>query len=164
MKAALPQQVDLVGDSQLSAAELSSVVVRELSGKPFIELHEFHEDNTKTIDEISADGVDVLIRNPKGPNDGRELQYVSLSSLLLSGTYIPPDADVEDAETSSLQTRELDNGSTVEEMFNFHLSDTVDVHISDLTGVDIVIRNPNDGQPYIEYGKLCIDIAPDAQG
>ena len=49
-------------------------------------------------------------------------------------------------------------------MFNFHLSDTVDVHISDLTSVDIVIRKPNDGKPYIEYGRLCIDIAPDAQG
>lgn len=78
--------------------------------------------------------------------------------------YVPPDADVEDAETSSLQTRELDNGTLVEEMFNFHLSDTVDVHISDLTSVDIVLRNPNDGQPYVQYGKLCIDIAPDAQG
>lgn len=102
MKAEHSQQIDLVGDSQLSALELSSCVVRELSGKPFIELHEFHEDNTKTVSEVSADGVDVLIRNPKGPNDGRELQYVSLSSLLLSGTYVPPDADVEDAQTSSL--------------------------------------------------------------
>lgn len=156
--------VDIVGDSQLSATELSSVVVRELSGKPFIELHEFHEDNTRLVSDVSADGVDVLIRNPNGPNNGRELQYVSLSSLLLSGTYIPPDADVEDAETSSLQTRELESGATVEELFGFHLSDTVDVRISDLTSVDVVIRNPNGGQPYIEYGRLCIDIAPDAQG
>ena len=38
------------------------------------------------------------------------------------------------------------------------------MHISDLTSVDIVIRNPNNGQPYVEYGKLCIDITPDAQG
>lgn len=159
------QQVDLVGDSQLSAAKLSSVVVRELSGKPFIELHEFHEDNTKEFSEISGDGVDVLVRNPEGPRDGSELQYVSLSSLLLSGdTYVPPDADAEDAQTSSLQTRELENGAKVEEMFNFHLSDTVDVRISDLVSVDVVIRNPNDGRPYVEYGRLCIDIAPDAQG
>lgn len=89
---------------------------------------------------------------------------MSLSSLLLSGTYIPPDADVEDAETSSLQTRELGSGTLVEEMFNFHLSDTVDVRISDLAGVDVVLRNPNDGQPYVQYGRLCVDIAPDAQG
>lgn len=81
---------------------MSSCVVRELSGKPFIELHEFHEDNTKQTSEVSADGVDVLIRNPNGPGGGRELQYVSLSSLLLSGTYVPPDADVPAAETSSL--------------------------------------------------------------
>lgn len=52
----------------------------------------------------------------------------------------------------------------MEELFQFHLSDTVDLRISDLTSVDIVIRNPNNGQPYVEYGKLCIDITPDAQG
>lgn len=164
MKAEHAQAIDLVGDSQLSALELSSCVVRELSGKPFIELHEFHEDNTKTVSEVSADGVDVLIRNPKGPNDGRELQYVSLSSLMLSGTYIPPDADVEDAETSSLQTRELDNGTLVEEMFNFHLSNTVDITIDNLSAYDIVVRNPNDGSPYVQYGKLSIDIYPDSEG
>lgn len=95
----------LSGDSQLPALKLSSCVVRKRSEKPFIELHEFHEDNTKTVSEVSADGVDVLIRNPNGTNNGRELQYVSLSSLMLSGTYIPPDADVEDAKTSSIQTR-----------------------------------------------------------
>lgn len=103
------------GDSQLPALKLSSCVVRKRSGKPFIELHEFHEDNTKTVSEVSADGVDVLIRNPNGTNNGRELQYVSLSSLMLSG--IPPDADVKDAETSSIQTRELNNGDKVTEFF-----------------------------------------------
>lgn len=44
------------------------------------------------------------------------------------------------------------------------MPDTVDVRISDLVSVDVVMRNPNGGQPYVEYGRLCIDIAPDAQG
>ena len=94
------------GDSQLSALGLSSCVVRELSGKPFIELHEFHEDNTKTLSEVSADGVDVLIRNPNGPNNGRELQYVSLSSLMLSGgggAEISVDSEIPALQHSSLQ-------------------------------------------------------------
>ena len=61
---------------------------------------------------------------------------------------------------SSLQTRELSNGSNVEELFQFHLSDTIDVRISDLNDYDFVVRNPNNGQPYVEYGRLCVDIAP----
>ena len=40
------------------------------------------------------------------------------------------------------------------------MSDTVDVCVSDLSSVDIVMRNPNNGQPYLEYGRLCIDISP----
>ena len=165
LKARHSQQVDLVGDSQLSATELSSVVVRELSGKPFIELHEFHEDNTRLVSEVSSDGADVLIRNPRGPNGGRELQYVSLSSLLLSGDmYVPPDADVEDAETSSLQTRELESGAMVEELFGFHVSGTVDIGLDDLSGYDVVVRNPNGGSPYVQYGRLSVDIYPDAEG
>lgn len=108
MKAEHAQAIDLVGDSQLSALELSSCVVRELSGKPFIELHEFHKDNTKTLSEVSADGVDVLIRNPNGPNNGRELQYVSLSSLMLSGgggggAEISVDSEIPALQHSSLQ-------------------------------------------------------------
>ena len=97
MKTEHSQQIDLVGDSQLSATELSSVVVRELSGKPFIELHEFHEDNTKEFRDVSADGIDFIVRNPAGPDGGRELQYVSLSSLsaVLSGGNISGDANVE---------------------------------------------------------------------
>lgn len=54
----------------------------------------------------------------------------------------------------------------MEELFQFHLPDTVDLRISNLLSVDVVIRNPNNGQPYVEYGKLCvdIDIMPDTQG
>lgn len=97
MKAEHSQQIDLVGDSQLSALELSSCVVRELSGKPFIELYGFHEDNTKEFRDVSADGVDFIVRNPAALSGGRELQYVSLSSLsaALSGGNISGDANVE---------------------------------------------------------------------
>lgn len=124
------------------------------------ELYKFDQ-----LEVVEPSGDDhIIIRRPDELG-GAEIQYISLSSLSsLSGEYNPPDANVEDAQTSSLQTRQLYNGSTVEEMFNFHLSDTVDVSISDLTSVDIVIRNPNDGQPYLEYGRLCIDIVPDTKG
>ena len=78
--------------------------------------------------------------------------------------YVPPDADVLESQTSSLQTRVLDNGSKVEELFNFHVPNTTEVQLSDLANVDVVLRNPNNGKPYIEYGKLCIDITPDVSG
>ena len=44
------------------------------------------------------------------------------------------------------------------------MPDTTEIQLSDLANVDVVLRNPNNGQPYVEYGKLNIDIKPDAQG
>ena len=123
------------------------------------ELHEF--DQLQTIDPISTDH---LVIRRVDENNGAELKYISLSALEISGMYIPPDADVLESQTSSLQTRVLDNGSKVEELFNFHVPDTTEVQLSDLANVDVVLRNPNNGKPYIEYGKLCIDIATDSQG
>ena len=123
------------------------------------ELHDF--DKLETIDPLSSDHL--LIRRVDDYN-GAELKYISLSSLEISGMYIPPDADVAESQTSSLQTRELEGGTKVEELYNFHVPDTTEVQLSDLANVDVVLRNPNNGQPYVEYGKLNIDIKPDAQG
>ena len=123
------------------------------------ELHDF--DKLETIDPLSSDHL--LIRRVDDYN-GAELKYISLSSLEISGMYIPPDADVAESQTSSLQTRELQDGTKVEELYNFHVPDTTEVQLSDLANVDVVLRNPNNGQPYVEYGKLNIDIKPDAQG
>ena len=123
------------------------------------ELHEF--DQLQTIDPISTDH---LVIRRVDENNGAELKYISLSALEISGMYVPQDADVLESQTSSLQTRVLDNGSKVEELFQFHQPDTVDVRISDLVSVDVVLRNQNNGKPYIEYGKLCIDITPDVSG
>ena len=123
------------------------------------ELHSF--DKLETIDPLSSDHL--LIRRVDDYN-GAELKYISLSSLEISGMYVPPDADVAESQTSSLQTRELDNGTKVEELYNFHVPNTTEVQLSDLTNVDVVLRNPNNGKPYVEYGKLNIDIKPDAQG
>lgn len=33
-----------------------------------------------------------------------------------------------------------------------------------MLSVDLVVRNPNNGAPFVEYGKLCIDIYPDSEG
>lgn len=123
------------------------------------ELYEF--DQLSTVDPISTDH---LVIRRVDENNGAELKYISLSSLEISGMYVPPDADVQEAQTSSIQTRELDNGSKVEQLFQFNQPETVDVRISDLVSVDVVLRNPNNGNPCIEYGKLCIDIATDSQG
>lgn len=123
------------------------------------ELYEF--DQLETVDPLSTDHL--VIRRPDD-NDGAELKYISLSALEISGMYVPPDADVEDAETSSIQTRELDNEDKVIEFFQFHDPATVDLRLSDLLSVDIVVRNPNNGAPFVEYGKLCIDIQPDTRG
>ena len=123
------------------------------------ELHDF--DKLETIDPLSSDHL--LIRRVDEYN-GAELGYVALSSLEISGMYIPPDADVAESQTSSLQTRELVGGTNVEELYNFHVPDTTEIQLSDLANVDVVLRNPNNGQPYVEYGKLNIDIKPDAQG
>ena len=118
-------------------------------------------DKLETIDPLSSDHL--VIRRVDEYN-GAELKYVALSSLEISGMYVPPDADVIESQTSSLQTRELDDGTKVEELYNFHVPDTTEVQLSDLSSVDVVLRNPNNGQPYVEYGKLNIDIKPDAQG
>ena len=123
------------------------------------ELHDF--DKLETIDPLSSDHL--VIRRVDDYN-GAELGYVALSSLEISGMYVPPDADVAESQTSSLQTRELDNGTKVEELYNFHVPATTEVQLSDLANVDVVLRNPNNGKPYVEYGKLNIDIKPDAQG
>ena len=123
------------------------------------ELYEF--DQLSTVDPISTDH---LVIRRVDENNGAELKYISLSAIEISGMYVPPDADVQEAQTSSIQTRVLDNGSKVEELFQFNQPETVDVRISDLVSVDVVLRNPNNGKPYIEYGKLCIDIATDSQG
>ena len=123
------------------------------------ELHDF--DKLETIDPLPSDHL--LIRRVDDYN-GAELKYISLSSLEISGMYVPPDADVIESQTSSLQTRELQDGTKVEELYNFHLPDTKEVQLSDLANVDVVLRNPNNGKPYVEYGKLNIDIKPDAQG
>ena len=125
----------------------------------YAELHEF--DQLSTVDPISTDH---LVIRRVDENNGAELKYISLSALEISGMYVPPDADVLESQTSSIQTRVLDNGSKVEQLFQFHVPETVDVRISDLVSVDVVLRKPNNGQPYIEYGKLCIDIATDSQG
>ena len=125
-----------VGDSQLPDLNLSSVVVRKDDGQNFIELHEFHEDNAKSVSDISGDGVDLLIRNPKG--GGRELQYLSLSSLsaALSGSSTV-DSET-DLQLSSIQ-RNQDNGSL--ELFDFDDSDTEDFgQLSDSGNYDVVLR------------------------
>ena len=132
------------GDSQLSALELSSCIVRELSGKPFIELHEFHEDNTKEFSDVSADGVDFIVRNPAGPGGGRELQYVSLSSLstaLSSSSTVDSETDL---QLSSIQHNE-DNGSL--ELFDFDDSSTRDFgDISGSGNYDLVLRKYSSGR------------------
>ena len=122
------------------------------------ELYEF--DQLETVDPIiSSDHL--IVRRPD-ENDGAELKYIPLSALEL-GMYVP-DADVEDAQTSSLQTRELDNGSKVEELFQFHLSDTIDISLDSLSAYDMVVRDPNGGNPCVRYGRLSVDIYPDSEG
>lgn len=61
-------------------------------------------------------------------------EILSSVESYLSGKYIPPDADVPAAEMSSLQTRELSGGAKVEQLFRFDLSDTVELHLSALSG------------------------------
>lgn len=130
------------------------------------ELYKF--DQLEVVEPSSSDHI--VVRRPDDTG-GAELQYISLSSLSsLSGENNQPDADVPDAQTSSLQTRQLYNGSKVEELFNFHSPETVDIRLSDLVSVDMIIRNPGveeegeDGSPFVQYGRLCIDIVPDTQG
>ena len=124
-----------------------------------VEMHGF--DKLETVVPLSSDH---LVIRRVDDNNGAELQYMALSSLEISGMYVPPDADMAESQTSSLQTRELEDGTKVEELYNFHVPDTTEVQLSDLLSVDVVLRNPNNGQPYVEYGKLNIDIKPDAQG
>lgn len=146
----------LYGDSQLPSLKLSSCVVRELSGKPFIELHEFHKDNTKSVSDISSDNVDLLIRNPK--DSKRELQYLSLSSLsaaLSSSSTVDSETNL---QLSSIQHND-DNGSL--ELLDFDKGDCVPWEsLSSKHYADLVIRRRlSDGNPatkvdYIDFKDL----------
>lgn len=144
---------------------MSSCVVRELSGKPFIELHEFHEDNTKSVSDISSDNVDLLIRNPK--DSKRELQYLSLSSLssaLSNSSTVDSETNL---QLSSIQHNE-DNGSL--ELFDFDDPDAEDFgQFSDSGNYDLVLRKYSSGRElpaevdYLQLSTLtnALDIKTD---
>ena len=137
------------------------------------ELHEF--DQLQTIDPISTDH---LVIRRVDENNGAELKYISLSALEISGMYIPPDADVLESQTSSLQTRVLDNGSKVEELFQFHKTNAdidakiwtlgdldsekhgktgklIDPVTKNLLSVDILVRDNSTKQ--LKYMNLSVD-------
>ena len=137
------------------------------------ELHEF--DQLQTIDPISTDH---LVIRRVDENNGAELKYISLSALEISGMYVPPDADVPVAETSSIQTRVLDDGSKVEELFQFHKTNAdidakiwtlgdldsekhgktgklIDPKTKNLLSVDILVRDNSTKQ--LKYMNLSVD-------
>ena len=137
------------------------------------ELHEF--DQLQTIDPISTDH---LVIRRVDENNGAELKYISLSALEISGMYVPPDTDVPAAETSSIQTRVLDDGSKVEELFQFHKTNAdidakiwtlgdldsekhgktgklIDPKTKNLLSVDILVRDNSTKQ--LKYMNLSVD-------
>ena len=137
------------------------------------ELYEF--DQLLTVDPISTDH---LVIRRVDENNGAELKYISLSALEISGMYVPPDADVQEAQTSSLQTRVLDNGSKVEQLFQFHKTNAdidakiwtlgdldsekhgktgklIDPKTKNLLSVDILVRDNSTKQ--LKYMNLSVD-------
>ena len=122
--------------------DLSSVAVSAYNGKSFIQLYEFHKNNTKRVSDISSDNVDLLIRNPK--DNSRELQYLSLSSLssaLSSSSTVDSETNL---QLSSIQHNE-DNGSL--ELFDFDDSSTRDFgELSGSGNYDIVLRKYSSGR------------------
>ena len=146
-------QVDVhTGDANFSSHGLSSIY---LSSDGQYELFDFHIPGTHYgLTDLTS--VEFVVRD----NENNCVNYVSpdiLSSVLSVHTG---DANLSSHGLSSIYL----SSDGQYELFNFHLSDTVDVRISDLASVDFVLRNPNDGKAYVQYGKLCIDIAPDSQG
>lgn len=144
---------NLTGDSQLTGLDLSSVAVSAYNGRKFIELHEFHKDNAKSVSDISGDGVDLLIRNPK--DNARELQYLSLSSLsaaLSSSSTVDSETNL---QLSSIQ-RNGDNGSL--ELFDFDDPDTEDFgRLSGSGNYDLVLRKYSSGRELpakVDYLRL----------
>ena len=92
--------------------------------------------------------------------------------------YVPPDADVLESQTSSIQTRVLDNGSKVEELFQFHKTNAdidakiwtlgdldsekhgktgklIDPKTKNLLSVDILVRDNSTKQ--LKYMNLSVD-------
>lgn len=152
-----------VVDSQISALQLSSLgeeVHTEVSGElstetVYRDLFSFGLSGTVNASHLSGTDpgdIEFVMRESKTTqNSGKRVNYLKYSDLsaALKTNGVPVDADVADAQTSSLQTRELGNGTKVEEMFNFHLSDTVDISLDNLSAYDIVVRNPNGGSPYV---------------
>ena len=68
-----------------------------------------------TVPPLSTDHI--IVRRLDEDGNSAEVNYIPLSALEISGMYVPPDADVSAAQTSSLQTREISNGINVEELF-----------------------------------------------
>ena len=146
-------------DASVQAAGLSSIQINELDNNDkVLELYNFHA--LQHVDPLSTD--DIVIRRTD------HIDYVpatSLSSTLstsivqivekeLSGKGgIPPDADVPAAELSSIQTYEIDGGSKVLELFQFHDPNNVQtVYLSAQNRYDFLMRDQQTHQ--LTYANL----------
>lgn len=146
-------------DSGISASCLSSIQEKDIElvseegqetqSQKLWSLWEFDNfENSKTYPEIqdSLSAYDLVVRHidKRGEDTVGIVEYVHLSSLgQLSGGNLP-DADTPAAGLSSIQTRTLDGGSKVLELYNFHDPAVETVYLSAQSRYDFIVRDNQD--------------------
>ena len=145
-------------DSGISASCLSSIQEKDIElvseegqetqSQKLWSLWEFDNfENSKTYTEIqdNLSSYDLVVRHidKRGEDTVGIVEYVHLSSLELSGGNLP-DADVPAAGLSSIQTRTLDGGSKVLELYNFHDPAVETVYLSAQSRYDFIVRDNQD--------------------
>lgn len=94
------------------------------------------------MSSLLPEHYEFLVR--KTDNDKKTLEYMSISAACLDGgggEGLPPDTDTPNAETSSIQSREVGSDKVLE-LYDFHNPNNVEsVYLSSQNRYDFLMRD-----------------------
>ena len=108
--------INPIPDRDAEGSQTSSLQrhgTEEKTGREIWDIYKFHDTTYRTTYGAVRDTADILVR------DHSAVKYVPLSSLSGGGAGYPPDADVPEAGTSSIETREISSGEKVLQLYEF---------------------------------------------
>ena len=151
-------------DSSISSANISSLQTRDIEDGPkVLQLYKFNEaSNLKNQVQLSTEMSSLLPEHyeflvRKTDNDKMKLEYMSISAACLAGgggEGLPPDTDTPNAETSSIQSREVGSDKVLE-LYDFHNPDNVEsVYLSSQNRYDFLMRDQQTHQ--LKYTHLSV--------
>lgn len=151
-------------DSSISSANISSLQTRDIEDGPkVLQLYKFNEpSNLKNEVQLSTEMSSLLPEHyeflvRKTDNDKMKLEYMSISAACLAGgggEGLPPDTDTPNAETSSIQSREVGSDKVLE-LYDFHNPDNVEsVYLSSQNRYDFLMRDQQTHQ--LKYTHLSV--------